>query len=135
MSLVNYATYVRPKTPVHPLQLNLALGFSQERSLLRPIWQEPHGQQSKEHSGGALYDEEQTPVIDARMYILDAKCNETAESAVRDESVDWKRRNPTTVLTPPLQQSQTNKPYVVPFLASCTIMLVDVVSHDLIAAF
>lgn len=79
LTLVDNSSYVSFQTSASPLKLNNPLVFCQERCLFWSVWQEPHAEQTHDNGGYAFNDEQEPPIRDGSMGMLNTKCNKTTE--------------------------------------------------------
>ena len=72
---------IRLPTSVHPLNSDLAFPFCKQHGLLRPVRQDDQREHPEQYRRDALHEEQQPPVREHRVGVLDPERDEAAECA------------------------------------------------------
>ena len=81
LTFIHNTARIRLETPVRALQSQLALLLVEYGRLLGPIWQYQNRQQPNEYRRSAFHDEQQLPIRDRRVHVLDPERDKAAERA------------------------------------------------------
>lgn len=79
MRLIDCPAFIRSQPAIHALELQRTFIFSQKRRFLRSVGEEPHREHAKQNRRDALDDEEETPIMEWKMRVLDPECEEAAK--------------------------------------------------------